>query len=588
MDYDGSPEHAVKKGVRDILAILWRHRARAALGVLCLLVVDGAQLAIPLVVRHVVDGLARGAATRGIILRGSLHLLLLALVIALFRFLWRHFFFSLARKAELDLRNRILDHALTLSTRFFQRTRTGEFLALASNDVESVRQALAMGFVAGFDASVYALVAIGAMLFLDPVLALWTILPLPFLAVLMAVSLKAIYDRWDAVQASFEALTEKTRESVAGMRVLRAYDRGRTDLADFERYNADVFAKTLKYVKVDAFFHPAVLLLAGSCVAILLAVGGGRVLSGNTSVGSFVAFASYLGMLTWPMIAAGWMLSLTQRAAASMDRINGLFAERDAEGSGRPVPSGEGRRGGLEARRLTFSYPGAGRPALQDVCFSVSPGGSLGLVGEVGSGKSTLAQLLLRLHEPPEGTFFLDGEDVADLDPESLRRAIAYVPQEPFLFSDTIAENLRLGKADATREEMEEACRLSAFHEEVAAFPDGYDTLLGERGITLSGGQKQRLCLARALLKPSSVLVLDDTLSAVDADTERRILAGMAEAVRDRTLVVVSHRMSAVRDLDWILVLREGRVVQEGRHEDLMAREGYYRDMVELQEMERE
>ena len=212
----------------------------------------------------------------------------------------------------------------------------------------------------------------------------------------------------------------------------------------------------------------------------------------------------------------------------------------------------------------------------------------MGLVGEVGSGKSTLAQLLLRLHEPPEGTLFLDGEDVAGLDPESLRRAIAYVPQEPFLFSDAIAENLRLGKEDATRREMEEACRLSALHEEVAAFPDGYDTLLGERGITLSGGQKQRLCLARALLKPSCVLVLDDTLSAVDADTERRILAGMAEAVRDRTLVVVSHRMSAVRDLDRILVLREGRVVQEGRHEDLMAREGYYRDMVELQEMERE
>ncbi|MEW6756634.1 MAG: ABC transporter ATP-binding protein [Acidobacteriota bacterium] len=578
----------MKKGVRDILAILWRHRARAALGILCLLVVDGAQLAIPLVVRHVVDGLARGAATRGIILRGSFLLLLLALVIALFRFLWRHFFFSLARQAELDLRNRILDHALTLSTRFFQRTRTGEFLALASNDVESVRQALAMGFVAGFDASVYALVAIGAMLFLDPVLALWTILPLPFLAGLMAVSLKAIYDRWDAVQASFEALTEKTRESVAGMRVLRAYDRGHSDLADFERYNADVFAKTLKYVRVDAVFHPAVLLLAGSCVAILLAVGGGRVLSGNTSVGSFVAFASYLGMLTWPMIAAGWMLSLTQRAAASMDRINGLFAERDAEGSGRPVPSGEGRRGGLEARGLTFAFPGAGGPALRDVCFAVSPGGSLGLVGEVGSGKSTLAQLLLRLHEPPEGTLFLDGEDVAGLNPENLRRAIAYVPQEPFLFSDTIAENLRLGKEDATRGEMEESCRLSALHEEVAAFPDGYDTLLGERGITLSGGQKQRLCLARALLKPSSVLVLDDTLSAVDADTERRILAGMAEAVRDRTLVVVSHRMSAVRDLDLILVLREGRVVQVGRHDDLMDREGYYRDMVELQEMERE
>lgn len=575
----------MRRGVWDILAILWAHRGRALLGILCLLVVDGAQLATPLVVKGVVDGLVQGTATRASVLRGAGLLLGLALTVALFRFLWRIFFFSLARKAELDLRNRILDHALTLSAGFFEKRRTGEFLALASNDVESVRQALAMGFVAGFDASVYALVALGAMFALDPFLALATILPLPLLALLMAVSLRAIYDRWDAVQASFEALTEKTRESVAGIRILKAYDRGRGDLEDFQRYNDDVFRKTLHYVKVDALFHPAILLLAGTSVAILLGVGGGRVLGGHTSVGSFVAFSSYLGMLTWPMIAAGWMVTLVQRAAASMDRIQELLRDtsgREAGKSGSDLP----RDASLEARNLSFSYPGSSRPALSEVSFFVPAGGALGLVGDVGSGKSTLAQLLVRLREPPEGTLFLGGVDLRALPPAEVRRRVAYVPQDPFLFSDTVAENLRLAKEDATAEEMEEACRLAALHDEIAALPQGYDTLLGERGITLSGGQKQRLCLARALLRPAEVLVLDDTLSAVDAETERKILSGLARARQGRTLVVVSHRLSAVRDLPLVLVLDGGRVVEQGDHETLLARGGYYRELSELQEME--
>jgi ATP-binding cassette, subfamily B, multidrug efflux pump len=573
----------VRSGVRSILKIFWTHRASVLVGILCLLITDAAQLSIPLVVRSVVDDVTDRRATADGLGRMALILLGLALTVAFFRFAWRHFFFSTARLAERDLRRRILDHAMTLSSRFFTKTRTGEFLALASNDVESVREAIAMGFVAGFDASAFALFALGAMFWLDPVLAALTILPLPLLAAIMAVSLKAVYSRWDAVQSAFEELTEKTRESVSGIRVLRAYAREREDCREFEKMNADYCAKYVGYVRVDAFFHPAILLVAGTCVAVLLTAGGARVLEGLTSMGSFVAFATYLGMLTWPMIAAGWMLTLVQRAAASMDRINALLLTREESGAALREP-GPPPGGSIEARGLTFSYPGQPRPALQDVSFEVPAGGSLGLVGEVGSGKSTVAQLIGRLYDPPAGTLFVDGRDVLQLPLDYLRQGIAYVPQEPFLFSDTIAENLRVAHPGATAEAMRAACEVAALSEEIEGFPARYETLLGERGITLSGGQKQRLCLARALLKPSPILVLDDTLSAVDADAERRILAGLKRVARQRTLVVISHRVSAVRDLDRIICLQRGAAVQSGTHAELSQVAGFYRDMVELQE----
>jgi ATP-binding cassette subfamily B multidrug efflux pump len=575
----------VSKALRSILAIFFQHRGKVAFGSVCLLAVDAAQLAIPLVVREVVDGLVAGAVTRLWITHQALLLLGLALIIATFRFAWRYFFFSTARLAELDLRGRILDHALTLKARYFTQARTGEFMALATNDVESVRQAVAMGFVAGFDASIYALVAIAAMFWLDSRLALATILPLPVLAALMAVALKAIYNRWDAVQAAFEDLTEKTRESVAGMRVLRAYTREDVDVADFERRNQDYFRKYMHYVGIDAFFHPAILLVAGTCVAILLGVGGARVIEGRTSVGAFAAFASYLGMLTWPMVAAGWMASLVQRAAASMDRINALLDVKDVEAVGEPERPPDKVSGEVEARSLTFTYPQQTRPALRGLSFRLLPGESLGVVGEIGSGKSTIAQLVSRIYDPSRGTLFVDGRDVLDVPLSGLRRVIAYVPQEAFLFSDTIAANLRLGKPEATLQDIKDACRQAALDREIEAFPKSYDTLLGERGITLSGGQKQRLCLARALLKEAPVLVLDDTLSAVDAETEQEILSALKGLAGTRTLIIVSHRVSAVKDLDTIICLRRGEVIQAGRHEVLSHTPGFYRDMVALQEM---
>ncbi|MEJ2420779.1 MAG: ABC transporter ATP-binding protein [Acidobacteriota bacterium] len=572
------------KGIRSILKLLMKYRWRVVSGICCLLLVDAAQLVIPLVIKHVVDGVASYSVTLAWIGKQSLILLAIALTIAGSRFLWRYFLFSASRLAERDLRGRVFEHALTLSVREYMTTRTGDVMALAINDVESVRQAMAMGFLAAIDATIYPLVALTAMFLLDPVLTAFIIIPLPLLAAAMGLSLKAVYSRWDAVQASFQDMTEKARESLSGMRLLKAYVQHQGDSIHFDRHSEDYYRKFMRYTGVDALFHPLILLMAGSCIAILLGVGGVRVIEGQTSVGTFVALATYLGMLTWPMIAGGWMLTLLQRAAASMDRINvflGKPPQTTVRASRERITSGR-----VEFRDLTFRYPAVSINALEDISFQIPPGGSLGIVGEIGSGKSTIAQVLCRIFEPGPGEVFLDGRDVLDMDLEDLRAAVAYVPQEAFLFSDTVEENLRIGNPEASRRDIEQAASVAALHEEILSFPKGYDTLLGERGITLSGGQKQRLCLARALLKEAPVLLLDDTLSAVDAGVEQQILDNLRNEIRKRSTLIISHRVSAVKHLDHILVLEDGRVIQQGRHEELVAQEGFYRDLVELQELE--
>lgn len=590
----------MSKGFRGLGVYLWKYRHCFIPGLITLVVSDGCQLLIPLIVRRVVDALTLRSATAGLVSAQAALILLLTLVVVVARFAWRHFMFSGARLAEIDLRKQLLEHALSLPASHYSRTRTGEVMALATNDLPAVRMALAMGLVAGFDSSVFALVALLALLILDWRLTLWTALPLPVLCVVMTFMLKSIYHRWDAVQVAFERLTEKARESLAGVRVLRAYAQEEGNLADFESYNRDNYESQMRYIKVDAFFQPAIIVLSGLSTAILLGVGGTQVVIGRLSLGTFSAFSSYLAMLSWPMIAAGWMMSLVQRGAASMARVSEML-----ESASEPTEGATPRiLGTLEARGLTFTYPGADRPALRDLSFTVPAGGSLALVGEVGSGKSTVAMLLSRVYDPPRGTVFVDGVDVNDIQIAHLRHHIALVPQEAFLFSESIAENLRLGNDEADDSALRAACSVAALHDEILEFPRGYETLLGERGITLSGGQKQRVSLARALLKPAPILVLDDTLSGVDADTEARILrrleqtdrtrhcevdgADTVAALTGRTAVVISHRLSAVREADWIVVLREGDVIQEGTHADLVRREGYYRELYELQELERE
>jgi ATP-binding cassette subfamily B protein len=575
------------RGLRGLWSYLFKYWRPVLAGMIFLMLSDAGQLYIPLIIRRVIDGLTAHEASSDWLRHECMVLFAFILGIVLARFCWRHFLFSAARRAELHLRERLLERVLSLPASFLARTPTGDVMALATNDLLAVRMALAMGMVALFDSTVLGAAALIMMASLDWRLMLWTAVPFPFLAVVMTLSLRLIYGRFDEVQASFERLTEKTRESIAGMRVLRAYVQAEGDAADFDRYSRDYYERSMSYVRVDSLFQPSIMLLAGLSTAILLGIGGGEVVRGQTTLGNFTAFSSYLALLTWPMIAAGWMLTLIQRGAASMARLLDMLERPEMDDSVPPVNGTSRAAGELEARQLTFRYNPEAPPALHELSFKVAAGGTLGLVGEVGSGKSTLALLLSRIYEPPAGTLFLDGRDVNSYPLAWLRSQVSWVPQESFLFSDTIAENLRLGSAEAGDEQLADISRFAAIHDEILEFPEGYETMLGERGVTLSGGQKQRLSLARALLKSAPILVLDDTMSAVDAEAERRILDHLRERVAGRTTVVISHRISAVRDLDWIIVLRGGQVAQQGRHADLLAVEGYYRELYELQELER-
>jgi ATP-binding cassette, subfamily B, multidrug efflux pump len=580
----------VTTGPQSIFRLVFRYPGRIAIGLASLLLVDLGQFVVPLIIRSVIDGITAGTITTTWLGQQALLLLALALAIALLRFIWRYCLFSASRLAEQQLRESIYAHAQSLPYHDVLNTPTGEVMALATNDVESVRQVLSMGFVAGFDALVYVVVGIGAIVWLDAEIALWVVLPLPALALLMVISLRAVFKRWDAVQASFEDLTERARESIAGIRVIKTFAQEDNEARRFAAVSADYFHKFMRYIAIEIFFHPAIMLLTGTCIALLLMLGGARVMSGALSVGTFVAISSYLTMLVWPMIAIGWLFTLFQRAAASLARINVYLAKPGQEDhtDSQVAQNAAPFRGALTVRDLTFCYPGSSTPALDSLSFDLPAGGSLGLVGEIGSGKSTVTRLLLRFYEPPHASVFIDDTDVRDLRLERLRAAIALVPQEAFLFSDTIAANLDLGKPDASAAERELAARLAAVHEEIERFPQGYETLLGERGITVSGGQRQRLCLARALLKPAPIVVLDDTLAAVDAQAEREILASLAQVRQGRTLLVISHRISAVRELDRILVLRQGRVIESGTHAQLLAHDGFYRHLAELQELEEE
>ena len=545
---------------------------QTGIGVLGLIVADAAQLGIPFLSQRVIDDLREGPDTKIIGL-----IVVLACLAYAARCLWRYCLFGAARKCDIEIRRQIYQRAIHLDLTYHSRSSIGHLMALATSDVAAVRMALAFALMSSFDAVIYSLLSITALLRIDAGLAAVTLLPFPLLGFLMRYLMKWNYSTWDRVQQSIDELTEKSRESISGMRVLRTLVQDQGDAAEFRRITAEQHRRFMTFVKVDGVYSPTILFLSGISSALLLSVGGQHVVEGRLTVGEFAAFASFLGQLSWPMVAAGWTLSLVQRATASMDRILTLL---DSQPEPEQALVGASFAGALEIRDLTFSYPNGVRPALLNLSAQVTAGGSLGLVGEVGSGKSTLTRLVQRLFEPPPGTIFLDGYDITELNLAQLRRQFAWVEQESFLFSATIEENLRLSGFEG---DVQEAARQAELHQEVLSFPEGYQTLLGERGVTLSGGQRQRLCLARALLKPAPVLLLDDTLSAVDADTEQRILAALAQLRGRQTLIIISHRVSSVRDCDEILVLEEGRVVQRGHHQQLLGEEGLYKRLYELQ-----
>jgi ATP-binding cassette subfamily B multidrug efflux pump len=565
---------------------LWRYRGRILAGFVSLLVVNGATILVPLIIRDAIDRLTRG---EGGLLQSGLMITGLAAVVMAFRFLWRYFFIGAARRIERAIRAKLYSHLLGLSASFYNETKTGDLMAHATNDIEAVARACGFGVLTIADPLFMIPVSVAIMTSIDPWLTLYAILPLPILALFMVWFGAVIHRRFEAVQAAFSTLMEKVRETVSGIRVVKSFVQEEGTETDFSATNQLQVDRNMALVRIHGLFHPLIELLSGASLAIILWIGGIGVVRASISLGDFVAFTQYLSMLIWPMIAMGWAVNLIQRGRASLGRINRILAEPPEIVEPAKPRSLRGTR--IEIRDLTFAYPSSnGRtaaPALSDVQLTIEEGMTLGVVGLTGAGKSTLAHLIPRVFDPPVGTICIGGVDIRDVGLDELRRSIGFVPQDPFLFSATLAENIAFGTPEASREAVEEAATLAGIHEEILEFPQGYETTVGERGISLSGGQKQRVAIARALLLKPQIVIFDDPLSAVDAEREEYILGKLREFFHGRTSILIAHRISAVMHADQTIVIDKGRIAERGTHDELIAGGGIYDRIWRLQQAER-
>lgn len=570
---------------RTLFPLLRRYRGYYIAGILSLLVTSGAQLLIPQFVGRSIDVLTEGGDVRQIALLMAA-MIGTAVIIAAGRLGWRFFIHGSSRRIETELRRRLYDHLLQLPPSYYDGVKTGDLMARATNDMEAIRMAVGMALVAFIDGLFMTVAIVTILVSRNPRLALFTVAPLPLITATLIFLGSRIGHLFRSVQAGFSGMSDQAQEVLSGVRVVKAFVKEGYFLRRFADANDTYQRRNMRLVRIWGLFFPLVSFLSGLTLFMLLWVGGRSLLSGELTAGDFVATLSYLQMLIWPMMGAGFTVNMLQRGAASLSRINEVLDVAPAiasppDGRRRPVD------GGIEVRDLSFTYPGASAPALDDISFSVPKGSFLGILGRTGSGKSTVIQLLPRLLDPPPDTVFIDDTDVRDYDLDALRGAFGIVPQSTFLFSATIEKNIAFARPDAPRDHIREVGHLAALDSDVGEFPDGWETVVGERGVTLSGGQRQRLAIARALLPDPEILVLDDALSAVDTRTEERILNGVLAHRAGRTTIVISNRVSTFQQADVVLVLEDGRITDRGTHEELLAKPGLYRDIYTLQQQER-
>lgn len=571
---------------RTLVPYLKKYWPRYAAGFAALVAVDGAQVLIPRYVKRAVDLVASGEFSLRAIMAPALAMVGIAAVISAGRYLWRYFIIGASRRIETTLRDRLFAHILRMDHGFFQRNKTGDLMARATNDLNAVRMSIGMGFVSFVDGVFMSAMILVAMFASAPGVAVWTILPLPLIAVLIFFFGRMVGGRFKRVQEVFSSMSDIAQETMAGIRVVKAFVKEEWFAGKFSAGNDQYRDASMNLVKVFGFFFPLITFLSGISTVILLAAGGRASIANRMSPGDIVAMLSYLEMLIWPMMGAGFTVNIIQRGAASLKRLNEILdTESGIRSPERPLPLPAG--GGLDIRNLTFTYEGKEKPALADISVSLERGRTLGILGRVGSGKSTLVKLLPRLIDPPAGTVFYGGADIRDYDLQALRGLFGFVPQDSFLFSESIRANILYGAPDLGPERFARIAAVSAIDRDIPNFPLGWDTVVGEKGLTLSGGQKQRVAIARALAMDPEILVLDDALSAVDAETEDRILEALLAERAGRTTVIISHRVSTLRHADLVVVLSGGRIDQMGTHEQLLARcEGFYAEIARLQELE--
>ncbi len=558
------------------------------LGLVALVVVDVLQLFIPRVVKYAIDDLTVGTASHQRLLVYGLEVLALAFGIGSLRYVWRYFLLGAARRIEKRLRDRLFVHLQTLSPSYFSRTKVGDLMAHATNDIEAVRMSLSMGLVFLVDTIILGVLTIFFMIYIHPKLTLYAVLPMPLITLVTLLFSRTIHHRFEILQKTFASLTERVREAIAGIRVIKAYVLEEGQKEKLSQLSRDYVQKNLNVTKVWGMFLPLILFFSNLSMAIVLYLGGKLTILQSISPGDFVAFMSYLGLLAWPMMALGWAINMIQRGDASMNRLDRIFGEspeiRDASGITRPGLL----KGRIEIRGLTFSPGNGADPLLRDVHITVEKGERLVVVGRTGSGKTILCNLVARILESSPGQLFFDGVEIHEIPLEVFRRSIGYVPQDTFLFSDTIRENIAFGRLDASDEAIEEAARLGRIYDEIMGFPEGMNTMVGEKGITLSGGQRQRIAIARAVLMDPPILLLDDALSSVDIQTEERILEGLENFISGKTSILITHRIAPLRRADRIVVLDEGRVAETGDHKSLLSKGGIYAELYWQRQLEEE
>jgi len=565
---------------------LARYKARFGAGFFCLLVSQLVGVIVPLIIKAGIDDLMHGGAARKLLGVAGL-LLAVGVSKAVLQFWMRWILIGISRDVEYDLRNDLFAHLMRLSPRYYTQNRTGDLMSKLTNDLNAVRNMVGPGIMYSANTVVVGVATTALMLHLDWRLTLYSLIPMPLVSIGVKFFGQQIHERFEKIQALYSDLTERVRENLSGVRVVRAFCQEEAEMAEFDGMNLDFVAKNKGLIWITSFLWPGMGLLFAIAFLLVMVVGGHHVLAGRITVGTFAAFNIYLTYLFWPMVALGWVTNLVQRGLASLGRLMTIFESKpDIDDSAVPAHPLTSLRGEIEFRKLTFSYNGT--PVLKNLNLQIPAGKTVAIVGATGSGKSTLVGLIPRLYDAPEGSLLIDGVPIRQIPLQTLREHIGFVPQETFLFSETIRENVKFGAPEASDAEVEQAAEISNILPEIRGFPKGFDTMVGERGLTLSGGQKQRTAISRAVIRDPRILILDDALSSVDTYTEEKILRHLTGVMAGRTTILISHRVSTIQNADETVVLRDGEIVERGTHEQLLALNGHYTDLYNKQLIEEE
>ncbi len=576
------------KAFRTLKDFFKEHKSNYFFGIIWLILIDAVQLLVPQILRDVTNLLQQGLLTIQILIKYCILILLTGLIIAIGRYFWRIYIFGNSRKLEYHLRDMLFNHLLTLSPNYYNTHSTGDLMAHATNDIDAVRASLGQGIIMFVDAIFLTTLSVIMMIKTTnlklTIIALFT---LPFITIAVGKFGKIIHKRFRSVQEAFSNFTDTTRENFSGIRVIKSFVQEELALEEFSSANKNNLEKNMELVKVSGIFHPLIQFVASLSFLVVIVYGSKLVILDTISLGDFIAFNNYLSLLIWPMMAIGFVINIIQRGIASMERINVILEEKpEIVDSNDAVPL-TNVKGKIEFKNVYFKYPNSQSYVLEDINFTIEEGNTLAIVGRTGSGKTTIVNLLLRLYEADKGTILLDDIDIKNIQIKSLRDNISYVPQDNFLFSSSIKDNIGFAFDEKIPDEqIISAAKVAEVYDNIIEFPNGFDTILGERGVTLSGGQKQRIAIARAIAKDGPILILDDSLSSVDTETEEKILNNLENMMGEKTIIIISHRISTVKNADQIIVLDNGKIIERGNHESLLKIDGLYRYLYEKQLLE--